>query len=381
MSPSLWVTIALGVLLAYANGSNDVSKGIATLAGSGVTNYRRAILWGTAWTGLGGFAGALLAGAMVSTFGKGLLASGIVPTLAAAIATILGAAAWVAFATSAGLPVSTTHAIVGSVVGVGTIAYGFSGVNWAVVGGKIALPLLLSPIVALIATTVVLRSWKYFATPSGNIGECLCAEVESSQLSMATAPDGIVASFLTNVPSFKLTVDSQRACAVERPAAFRITINDLHWLTSGATSFARGMNDAPKMVAIVLATTALPTSIPGFRSVAFLVVTLGMVAGSWIAGRRVTTVLAEEVTPMDHRGGFVANLVTAALVGPGAALGLPMSTTHVSSGAIIAVGSQSAAGLKWKTVREILLTWVVTLPAAALLGILFYALLHELRVQ
>jgi len=376
MSPSLWVILTLGVLVAYVNGSNDVSKGIATLAGSGVTDYRRAILWGTVWTGLGGFAGALLAGAMVETFGKGLLASGIVPTFAAAIATILGAAAWVAFATSAGLPVSTTHAIVGSIVGVGAIAYGFSGVNWAVVGGKIALPLLLSPIVALIVTTVVLRVWKCFAAPSGNSGECFCAEVEPSAVSIAAAPDGIVASFLTNLPSFRLTIDSQRACAVERPAAFRVTINDLHWLTSGTTSFARGMNDAPKMVAIVLATTVLPTSNTGFRTVAFVAVTLGMIAGSWVAGRRVTTVLAEEVTPMDHRGGFVANLVTAALVGPGAALGLPMSTTHVSSGAIVAVGSQNAAELKWKTVREMLLAWVVTLPAAAFLGILFYALLH-----
>jgi PiT family inorganic phosphate transporter len=153
------------------------------------------------------------------------------------------------------------------------------------VGGKIALPLLLSPIVALIVTTVVLRAWKYFATQRGNIGECFCAEVEASQLSMAAAPDGIVASFLTKVPSFRLTVDSQSACAVEKPTAFRITINDLHWLTSGTTSFARGMNDAPKMVAIVLATSALPTSNPGFRTVAFWVVTLGMVAGSWIAGR------------------------------------------------------------------------------------------------
>jgi len=116
MIPSLWVIVALGVLIAYVNGSNDVSKGIATLAGSGLTNYRRAILWGTVWTGLGGFAGALLAGAMVGTFGKGLLTSGIVPTFSAAVATILGAGAWVAFVTSAGLPVSTTHAIVGSPV-------------------------------------------------------------------------------------------------------------------------------------------------------------------------------------------------------------------------------------------------------------------------
>ncbi len=296
MSPSLWVILTLGVLVAYVNGSNDVSKGIATLAGSGVTNYRRAILWGTVWTGLGGFAGALLAGAMIGTFGKGLLANGTVPTFAAAIAIILGAAAWVGFATKAGLPVSTTHAIVGSIVGVGAIAYGFSGVNWAVVGSKIALPLLLSPMVALVLTTVVLRAWRYFAAPSGNTAECLCTEVEPSPVAIAAAPDGIAASFLTNVPSLRLTIDSQRACAVERPVAFRITVNDLHWLTSGTTSFARGMNDAPKMVAIVLATTALPTSNAGFRTVAFLAVTLGMILGSWIAGRRVTSVLAEEVT-------------------------------------------------------------------------------------
>jgi PiT family inorganic phosphate transporter len=381
MIPSLWVIVALGVLIAYVNGSNDVSKGIATLAGSGLTNYRRAILWGTVWTGLGGFAGALLAGAMVGTFGKGLLTSGIVPTFSAAVATILGAGAWVAFATSAGLPVSTTHAIVGSIVGVGAIAYGVSGVNWAVVGSRIALPLLLSPLAALLITTFVLRAWHHVAVQSGKTGECFCAEVEPNGVSIAAAPDGMGASFLTDAPSFRLTIDSQKACAVERPAAFRITMNDLHWLTSGTTSFARGMNDAPKMVAILLATISLQTSTATFRTIAFFAVTLGMIAGSWIAGRRVTTVLAEQVTPIDHRGGFVANLVTAALVGPGAALGLPMSTTHVSSGAIIAVGTQNAAGLQWKTIREMLLAWGLTLPAAALLGILFYALLQGPRVQ
>lgn len=97
MSFSLSVALALGVLIAYANGSNDVSKGIATLAGSGATNYRQSVLCGTVWTGLGGLAGSLLAGAMIGTFGKGFLVSGIVPTLPAAIATIVGAAAWVAF--------------------------------------------------------------------------------------------------------------------------------------------------------------------------------------------------------------------------------------------------------------------------------------------
>lgn len=381
MSFSLSVALALGALIAYANGSNDVSKGVATLAGSGVTDYRRAILWGTVWTGLGGVVGSLLAGAMIGTFGKGSLASGIVPTLPAAIATILGATAWVGFATRAGLPVSTTHAIVGSVIGVGATAYGFSGVSWAVVGTKIALPLLLSPVVALIITALLLRTWKHFAVPIGNTAECFCTEIEPSSAAIAAAPDGILAPLLTDLPGVRLTIDSERACAVERPIAFRITVNDLHWLTSGTTSFARGMNDAPKMVAIVLATTAFPASNAGFQTAAFLAVTLGMIAGSWIAGRRVTRVLAEDITPMSHREGFVANLVTALLVGPGAALGLPMSTTHVSSGAIVAVGGQNSTGIKWKTVREMLLAWIVTLPAAALLGILFYSLLRAARVH
>src|SRR2546426_1703885 len=127
MSSSVSVALALGVLIAYVNGANDVSKGIATLAGGDVTNYRRAILWGTFWTGLGGFAGALLAHAMVGTFGRSLLASGIAPTFAAATATVLGAAAWVALASRAGLAVSTTHASVGSIVGGGGTAYGLSG--------------------------------------------------------------------------------------------------------------------------------------------------------------------------------------------------------------------------------------------------------------
>jgi inorganic phosphate transporter, PiT family len=141
------------------------------------------------------------------------------------------------------------------------------------------------------------------------------------------------------------------------------------------------MNDAPKMVAILLATAAFSGSNAGFQTTAFLAVTLGMIAGRWIAGRPVTRVLAENITPMNHREGFVANLVTPLLVGPGAALGLPMSTTHVSAGAIVAVGTQNSSETKWKTVREMLLAWVVTLPAAALLGILFYSLLHAAGVK
>src|SRR5947209_20631909 len=85
------LAIGLGAFLAYVNGSNDVSKGIATLVGSGTTSYRGALAWGTFCTGLGALAGTRLAGSMVQTFGNGLFVSGTTPTFAAAIAIISGA--------------------------------------------------------------------------------------------------------------------------------------------------------------------------------------------------------------------------------------------------------------------------------------------------
>jgi PiT family inorganic phosphate transporter len=379
MSAAVLIVLLLAAVVAYANGSNDVSKGIATLVGSGITDCRRAILWGTLWTGLGGLAGAIVAGAMVTTFGKDLLAHGIAPSFAAAVATILGATVWVAIATRTGLPVSTTHAIVGSIAGVGSVAYGLAGVHWVSLGTKIALPLLLSPIVALALTALVLRAWTSLSTRRGVEAECLCAELSAPVL-VGMGSDGTMALTTSISPGVEIAVGSQESCAVGYPAAARLTINHLHWLTSGATAFSRGMNDAPKMVALVLAAMSLLGLGANVGRVAFAVVTLGMVAGSWIAGRRVTTVLAEKVTRMDHREGFVANLVTAALVGSGAALGLPMSTTHVSSGAIIAVGAQNRSGLNWETVQHLMLAWVVTLPGAALLGIVAYQLLRLSRL-
>ena len=98
------LVVLIPSVLAYANGANDVSKGVATLVGSGVTSYRRAILWGTACTALGAVAASVSAGAMMATFGSGLLAAGIAPSFPAAIGALAGAALWVLIATRASLP-------------------------------------------------------------------------------------------------------------------------------------------------------------------------------------------------------------------------------------------------------------------------------------
>lgn len=352
------VVFLFAVAVAFANGANDVSKGIATLVGSGVTSPRRAVLWGVLWTGVGGVTAAFLAHAMLQTFGAGLLAPGVHPVMAAALATIAGATLWVAIASRLGLPVSTTHAIVGSVAGVGTIAYGLHGVNWPVFGGKIVLPLLLSPAVALVLTTLLIRTARSLV-PNAEI-DCVCIETAQPEL----AAEGGMALPVVGAPQVNLA----SCVAGQRPSAAGVTLNHLHWLTSGATSFARALNDTPKMAALALGAAAI-TGAAWPPLAFFFAITSGMVAGSFLAGFRVTDVLAQKVTRMDHREGFLANLVTAALVGPGAALGLPMSTTHVASGAIMGVAAGNSSGVNRKTVRDMLAAWVVTLPAAALLGV------------
>ena len=106
--------ILLVMGLAFANGTNDVSKAIATLVGSGVTSYRTAILWGTAWTVLGALAAGFLANAMLKTFSKGLIDSTLPLEPTVGLSVLLGATAWVLLASTTGLPVSTTHALTGA---------------------------------------------------------------------------------------------------------------------------------------------------------------------------------------------------------------------------------------------------------------------------
>jgi inorganic phosphate transporter, PiT family len=378
MTIELFAVLLAGALVAYFNGANDVSKGIATLVGSGVTNYRAATLWGTVCTGLGGLSAALLAGSMVQTFGNGLLAKGVVPSFIAALATILGASAWVAVASRTGLPVSTTHAIVGSIAGVATAAYGLHGIRWSPLLNKIALPLLLSPVLALALTVVMIRILRSVQKHYSADVDCACTTFELNPVPAGMAMDGSASAELS-LPSFGIKVAKTEECATDRTAFLGISAHHLHWLTSGATSFARGMNDAPKMVAIVLAAAILHGKFQ-ITPAAFALVTLGMVAGSWLAGSRVTKVLAEKITPMDHWEGFLANAVTTSLVMPGAALGLPMSTTHVSSGSIIGIGLQKRNSINWRTVRDMSLAWVVTLPAAGLLGVVIYLALRALHI-
>ena len=151
-------------------------------------------------------------------------------------------------------------------------------------------------------------------------------------------------------------------------------LDTIHWLSSGLASFARGTNDAPKIVAMLLlgsANAAWPSA--SSQLAAFGGVAIAMGLGSYFGGLRVTEVLAEKVTKMNHAEGLSANLTTSCLVLVSGSLGLPVSTTHVSSSAIIGIGLlKDWNSVGWTTVRDMGLAWVVTLPASALLACIAY---------
>lgn len=362
------------LLLAFANGTNDVSKVIATLVGGGIANYRSAIAWGTFWTMVGAAASAFVASAMVKTFSSGFIQSDLaIPSLLAP-AVLSGAILWMLFASKSGLPVSTTHALTGSLVGGGLLAFGIDGLIWSTVSQKIVLPLLLSPFLSFGLSilfhplmAMIAKRWE---------GICVC--IMPSHRALVTIDAGgctrtIFQAGGSGIPVAAVPSQCDRA-GLSGPT---IGLDSLHWLSSGLASLARGTNDAPKIAAMLLlgsTLTAWPS--PTWHIIAFAGVAIAMGIGSYWGGRRVTEVLAEKVTKMNHAEGLSANLTTSSLILVSGTFGLPVSTTHVSSSAIIGIGLlRGTTSVRWTTVKDMVLAWLVTIPAAACLACLAYLLL------
>lgn len=368
------VTVVFVLALAFANGSNDVSKAVATLVGSGVTSYRKAIFWGAGWTVAGGLAAGFLATAMVKTFARGLVTGeGTLPP-ELALSVLAGASAWVLFASRTGLPVSTTHALTGAIVGGGLVALGSEGLLWGGISAKIALPLLVSPLLAIALAAVLHPLIR--AVASRWEATCLCLMPQARALVHVDAQGSTRTLFQTTALGEPvIAVPEQCDRAGLRGLVFGL--DSVHWLSSGLASFARGTNDAPKIVAILLLGEALSSWGTTPRLAAFTGVALAMGLGSILAGLRVTEVLAENVTTMNHSEGLSANLTTSSIVLAAATVGLPVSTTHVGSSAIIGIGMLKGLDtVQWHTVRDMVLAWVVTLPCSGLIAALVYVALR-----
>lgn len=357
MSLATVLVFVLVAALAAANGSNDVPKGVATLAGAGVTKYRTAILWGTVTTLAGCLCSLALASQMTELFSKGIVTAE--PTDAFAVAVLVGAVSWVVLATVLRLPVSTTHALIGGLLGAGLLLAS-DGIAWSAIPTKIVVPLLLSIAVAyaitLVLGLVVNRGGQPDAAEAGGSD----ATVTTTAPGAGPAPQGEVLT----VPSTAAPVQAPAAAAPPHRA-----LTAAHWLTSGATGFARGLNDTPKIVAIG-AFALVPAGMTTWQIM--LLVAGAMAVGSLTGGMRVAERLGEGVVRMNHKEGFLANLTTAALVGLGAGYGLPMSTTHTSTGAIAGSAGPNLSRLSGKTLWHFAIAWIVTPPFAAAVAAVVY---------
>ncbi|MCK5307883.1 MAG: inorganic phosphate transporter, partial [Zetaproteobacteria bacterium] len=262
---------------------------------------------------------------------------------------------------------STTHSIVGALCGPVLLALDPSKILWGSLGHKVLLPLLLSPVIALLLTFFIYRGgYRIFSRLSRY---CICLE-RTGELCYDQAGKGALSLSNKSVDT-AVEVGTIEQCEESLSAPIRSNVNDVtHWLSSGLISFARGLNDTPKIVAIMFVSTAF---VARDVTVITLLAVLAMGLGSYLKGLRVTETLSEKVTTMDRNDSVIANLVTAFLVVFASKFGIPVSTTHVSSSAIIGIGlRRDGGGINRRVVYEMLAAWVVTLPVAGIIAGVVY---------
>ncbi len=296
--------------VAFTNGANANFKGVASLYGSGTASLRTTIWWGTATT----FAGAITAlfaarGLLAAFSGKGLVPDALTQSPNFLLAVALGAAATSFLATRLSFPVSTTHALIGALVGAG-LASGDHTVHVDKLGKTFLQPLFLSPLIAIAVGALI-----YFL-----------------------------------LRGVRLLPDHRTR-----------TLDTLHFLSGGAASFARGLNDTPKMAALLIVAKALDVRWD------FALVAVTMAIGGLLDARNVAETLGKKITGINPGEGFAANLATAILVNTASFHSLPVSTTHVSVGSLMGIGIVTRK-VHWKAVGGIVLSWLITLPCAAALA-------------
>ncbi|MEA5600655.1 anion permease [Nostoc sp. UHCC 0252] len=308
------------LFLAYSNGANDNFKGVATLFGSRTSSYQTAILWATFTTLGGAVTATFLASTLITNFSvKGLVPDAIANEPEFRIAVAIAAGLTILVATLMGFPISTTHSLTGAIIGAGLVAIGLK-VNFVTLGNSFILPLLLSPIIAISLGVGIYSLSNYI------------------------------------ISKWNLPVNQKM-------------IDNCHFISAGIVSFARGLNDTPKIFSIVLIIEYF--SVQG----GMITIAIAMALGGLLNSQKVAITMSEKITSINHTQGLSANIVTAILVILASRFGLPISTTYVSVGSIFGVGLTSKKP-NMHVFYQILLSWILTLPTAAIISGITYRLLQ-----
>lgn len=363
----------VALALAFANGANDNFKGVATLYGSRTLSYKSALALATGSTFLGSVVSVFLAQALIRAFsGKGLVPDEVAGDPAFLAAVGLGAAATVLLATRMGFPISTTHALTGALVGAGAVS-AWSALNFGALGMKFALPLAVSPLLALVITAMLYPCLRWMRKRLGVEREsCVCIARGQELVQVVTVDAavelGVAQRVVAGTGQLELVVGegctpTERYQGTVAGVSAETVLTGAHVLSAGAVGFARGLNDTPKIAALLLVVPAFDVSL-GAGLVGVM-----MALGGVVLAKRVAKTMSDDITPMNAGQGFTGNVVSAFLIIVASRMGVPVSTTHVTCGSLFGIGLATREG-RAGVIGGILLSWVVTLPVAALLAAL-----------
>ena len=394
-----------GLFMAWGIGANDVANAMATSVGSGALRIKQAVVLAAIFE----FAGAYLAGGEVTkTIRKGIVAPDAFtadPNLLiwGMLAALLAAGTWLAIASRKGWPVSTTHSIVGAVVGFAAVGIGMDAVNWGKVG-TIVMSWVVSPLLAGTLAFMVFRTIQKLILNSENpvasaikygpyylflVGFVIALvtikkglkhvglEIDTDSAFLYAALLGVVVALLGSVLIRKVETNPKADKKFHYANVEKI-FAVLMIFTASAMAFAHGSNDVanavgPMAAVISTAQTGLVASKSALPAWVLLLGGVGIVIGLATFGYKVIATVGKKITELTPSRGFAAEIAAAGTVVLASFTGIPISTTHTLVGAVLGVGFARGIGaIDMRVVGNIFMSWVVTLPAGGLLAILFF---------
>jgi len=327
--PLLVSLVVIALAFDYLNGLHDAANSIATVVATRLLSPVKAVIFAAVFNFAAYFLTILFPSlhAVADTIGKGLIDKDLV-TPAVVFGALVGAMFWNVVTWLKGIPSSSSHALIGGMVGSGVAHAGFTGIQWT------------------------------------GLSKSLLAIVVSPALGMA------LAMLVMLISSWAL----RRAAVSTAERGLR----SLHLLSSAAYSVSHGLNDAQKtmgIITVLLYSTGYlhgDFEVPHWVAIScYLAISLGTLTGGW----KIIETMGSRITKLSQHQGFSASLAGSMVVFSASTLGIPVSTTHTITGAIIGAGTaRRASAVRWGVAQNVIAAWIITIPASAAVGALFYAL-------
>jgi PiT family inorganic phosphate transporter len=391
-----------GFYMAWNIGANDVANSMASAVGARAITIRQAVFI----AGILNVVGAVFIGSHVTkTIRKGIVSTDILadPHLAliGALAALLAAALWVSFATWKSLPVSTTHSIVGAMIGFGIMAGGFSVINWGKLGA-VVLSWVISPVFSMAIAYLMFKT----------IVKFILSKDDPASQALKLAPYFISIAFFVVILSFLFKTPLGKRLAIGTPLTLLIAaviamvlgflavkilrkftkktnlsaeeeiFRKIQIGTSCYVALAQGANDVANAIGplaviyFLVKTGGVGANVPVPVFLLFFG-GIGIACGIGMAGHRVMDTIGKKITTLTNTRGFSVDFAAATTVMLASKMGLPVSTTHAAVGGVMGVGlARGLEAVNFRIIFQIILYWILTVPASAITSIVIFKILQ-----